>query len=84
MKKKLLSMFLVACMVVMSICACFASGEAGFVDALTDSETGITADSMWGAVTPVAKIIVFVFLFAFAYRIIRRVLKKGSNGKFGM
>lgn len=57
------------------------SGEAGFVNAITE---GITADAMWGAVTPVASIIIFVFLFAFAYNIIRRVLKKGSKGKFGM
>lgn len=84
-KHKFLSLLCVVCLLIMSLVTCFAgSGEQAFVDALTDPDTGISADSMWGAVTPVVKIIVFVFLFAFAYKIIRRVLKKGSGGKFGM
>lgn len=79
--KKLLAIVCTFC-VVMAMATCFAtSGEQGFVDAI---ESEITADNMWGAVTPLVGIIGFIFIFAFAYRIIRKVLKKGSQGKFGM
>lgn len=82
--KKVISLILSACLVLAFGCTCFAAsgdGEQGFVDAINEN---ITADTMWGAVTPVVSIIGFIFVFAFAYRIIRRVLKKGSQGKFGM
>ena len=79
--KKLIALICTFC-VVMAMASCFAtSGEQGFIYALEDE---VTADNMWGAVTPLVGIIGFVFVFAFAYRIIRKVLKKGSQGKFGM
>lgn len=87
-KKSLIKRIIITCMMfclVFSLAVCNASEsgntQADFVNDLT---TGINADSMWGAVRPVATIIIFVFIFAFGYRIIRRVLKKGSQGKFGM
>ena len=81
--KKLLFCLMTACMLLLSFSACFAtSGDQGqFVDSLAE---GINADSMWGAVAPNAKLIIYVFIFAFAYGLLRRVLKKGSKGKFGM
>lgn len=83
-KKNALKLFLfVMCLCfVFALCAVNAdSGEEAFVGAITEN---ITADTMWGSVTPVVPIIAFVFTFAFAYGIIRKVLKKGSRGKFGM
>lgn len=81
MAKKLICLALATCLV-FSLAVCFAgSGEEEFVAAL---EEGINADTMWAAVTPVSSLIIFTFTFAFAYMIIRRVLKKGSHGKFGM
>lgn len=81
---KRISIFCIISCLVFSLATCFAatqSGEELFVDAL---EENITADNMWGAVIPLVGIISFVFIFAFAYRIIKKVLKKGSQGKFGM
>lgn len=82
--KKVVSMILATCLVLAIGCTCFAAsgdGEQGFVDAINEN---INADTMWGAVTPVVSILGFIFVFAFAYRIIKRALKKGSQGKFGM
>lgn len=81
---KKLPIMLVLCMIVMAMSICFASETATQADFVTALTTGINANSMWGAVVPTASIIIFVFIFAFAYGIIRRVLKKGSRGKFGM
>ena len=81
-KKRLFSLLTLAIMVVCAFaCVNADSGEQEFVDEIS---TYITADTMWGAVIPVVKIIAFVFTFAFAYRIVKKVLKKGSQGKFGM
>lgn len=55
------------------------TGMAGFVSALAE---GLTADAMWGSITPFAPIIISVFIFAFAYYVYRRVTKAGSHGKF--
>lgn len=59
------------------------TGMQGFVTALTGTN-GISADALWGAVTACASIIVIGVLFAFAYRMIKRVLKGISKGKQGM
>lgn len=50
-----------------------------FVSALT---TGITADSMWGAIAPFAPLMIILFLFAFGYYVYRRLTRGGSKGKF--
>lgn len=79
--KKLCVILATFCLV-MAMATCFASGEqSAFVDEIAE---GITPDNMWGAVAPYAKIILAIFIFAFAYGILRKVLKKGSRGKFGM
>lgn len=88
-KTKILAVIVSCMMLVFAMATCFAtsgstpatSSQSDFISALAE---GINADTMWGAVTPVAPIIIFVFLFAFGYRIIKRVTKKGSAGKFGM
>ena len=81
--KRFFFTFCVVLILVVSCISCFAASgdQAAFVDAIND---GINADSMWGAVAPNAKLIIAVFVFAFAYGMLRRVLKKGSRGKFGM
>lgn len=81
--KKLLAVLCIFALV-LSFATCFAASgdtQEGFVNALTE---GINQDSMWGSVTPVAPLIIYTFLFAFGFGIIRRVTKKGSKGKFGM
>lgn len=56
------------------------SGDmASFVSALT---AGITADSLWTSIAPLAPLMIVIFLFAFAYYVYRRVTKNGSHGKF--
>lgn len=53
---------------------------AGFVTALTGAD-GITASNLWTAVTSVAPIIVIGVLFAFALRMVKKVIKGISRGK---
>lgn len=57
------------------------TGLGGFVSGLTDSSTGITASGLWDQITPAVGFIVMIFLFAFGYRFVRKLLSKGSKGK---
>lgn len=59
------------------------TGMDAFVTALTGTN-GITAANLWAAVTAVASIIVIGVLFAFAYRMVKKVLKGISKGKANM
>lgn len=52
----------------------------GFISALTDTN-GITSATLWGEITAAAGFIAAVVLFAFGYRIIRRLLNGASKGK---
>lgn len=56
---------------------------SSFVTALTGTN-GITADNLWAAVVAVAPIIIIGVLFAFALRMVKRVIKGISNGKAKM
>lgn len=58
-----------------------ATGVAGAANAL---ETNLTADAVWGAITPFIPIVVTVALIALSVTIIRRIVKKASKGKGGM
>lgn len=55
------------------------TGQAGFVSAL---ESGLTADALWGGITPFATLMITVIVFAFSYRIVRRLLKGTSQGTY--
>lgn len=44
----------------------------------------VNPSALWGSLVPLIGIIGGVFLFAFVYGRIRKVTKKGSQGKFGM
>lgn len=48
---------------------------------ITSLQTGLGADELWTAVGSVAPYIVVVALFAFGYRLIRKVTKGASKGK---
>lgn len=56
---------------------------SSFITAITGAN-GITADNLWAAVVAVAPIIVIGVLFAFALRMVKRVVKGISNGKAKM
>lgn len=58
-----------------------AAGLDGFVSALT---TGITSATIWDEIVKVAPFVITVFVVAIGYRILRRVLSKGSKLKAGI
>lgn len=55
-----------------------ASGMAGFITSLT---TGITSDTLWTEITKAAPFIITIFVVAVGYKVLRRVIKAGSNLK---
>lgn len=57
------------------------SGMAGFITALN---AGITSDILWTEITKAAPFVITVFVVAVGYRILRRVISKGSKLKAGI
>lgn len=57
------------------------TGMSGFITSLT---TGITSDTLWGEITKAAPFVIVVFVVAVGYRILRRVINKGSKLKSGI
>lgn len=55
-----------------------ASGMAGLV---TELQGILTTDAFMGALTSLIPVIGGVLLFAFVYRIVRRMIKSTANGK---
>lgn len=58
-----------------------ATGAAGAAQAL---QNGLTADAMWGAITPFIGVIVAITLVSLSIYFMRRITKKASKGKGGM
>lgn len=58
-----------------------AVGMSGFISALT---TGITSDILWGEITKAAPFVIVVFVVAVGYRVLKRVINKGSKLKAGI
>lgn len=56
-------------------------GMSGFISALT---TGISSDVLWTEITKAAPFVITVFVVAVGYRILRRVINKGSKLKAGI
>lgn len=56
-------------------------GMASFISALT---TGITSDTLWTEIAKAAPFIIVIFVVAVGYRIVKKVLSKGSKLKAGM
>lgn len=57
------------------------TGMSGFITAL---QTGITSDTLWAEITKAAPFVIVVFVVAVGYRILRRVINKGSKLKAGI
>lgn len=57
------------------------TGMASFISALT---TGITSDTLWTEIAKAAPFIITIFVVAVGYRIVKKVLSKGSKLKAGM
>lgn len=53
---------------------------AGFITALT-GENGVTSANLWAQITSAAAFIGAVVIFAFGYRVVRRVINGVSKGK---
>lgn len=58
-----------------------ATGMSGFITALN---TGITSDTLWAEITKAAPFVITVFVVAVGYRILKRVISKGSKLKAGI
>lgn len=56
---------------------------AGFITALTGTD-GITSANLWAQITPAAGFLGAMVIFAFGYRVIRRLIAKASKGKAGV
>lgn len=54
---------------------------SGMISALTDSTSGITSANLWAEATSAAPLIIGLFIFAFGYRIVKKLLKGGYKGK---
>lgn len=59
-------------------------GMAGFITALTSSSDGLTSANLWGEATNAAVLIAAVAIFAFGYRIVRKVTSGAAKGKVRM
>lgn len=57
------------------------TGQAGAVSALQE---GLTADTIWAAITPFIPVIITVTLVSLGIYLIRRIVKKAGKGKGGM
>lgn len=57
-----------------------AGDMAGFLTALT-GEGGVTSANLWAQITPAAATLAAVVIFAFGYRVARKIVKGVSKGK---
>lgn len=55
-----------------------------FITALTDSTSGLTPTTIWGAFTAAVPLIVPLFVVGVGFFIVRKVLKRGSRLKGGI
>lgn len=53
---------------------------AGFITSLT-GENGVTSANLWAQITAAAGFLGAVVIFAFGYRVVRRIVKGVSKGK---
>lgn len=62
----------------------FGTSTTGVDAAVNALSTNLTADAVWGAITPFIPVVVTVSLIALSVYIIRRIIKRASKGKGGM
>lgn len=55
-----------------------ATGIAGFVNAV---QAGVTMDALWGTLTAFVPLLITMVLFAFGYKVVKKVIKGTSRGK---
>lgn len=55
-----------------------ATGMSGFITAL---QTNLTSANLWGELTAAGAFIGLMVVFAFGYRVVRKVIKGTSRGK---
>lgn len=55
-----------------------ATGMSGFITAL---QTNLTSANLWGELTAAGAFIGLMVVFAFGYRVVRKVIKGTSKGK---
>lgn len=53
---------------------------AGFMTALTGTD-GVTSANLWAQITPAAATLALVVIFAFGYRVARKIVSGVSKGK---
>lgn len=56
------------------------TGMTAFITALTE---GLSADALWGAIAPIAPLIIVFCLVGFGLYVLRKNLRKGTKGKGG-
>lgn len=57
------------------------SGMTSFISALT---TGISSDTLWTEITKAAPFVITIFVVAVGYRVLKKVISKGSKLKAGI
>lgn len=50
---------------------------------ITSLNTGLGADALWGAIAPVAPLIITFCLVGFGLYVLRKNIRKGTKGKGG-
>lgn len=53
---------------------------AGFITAITGTD-GITSANLWAQITPAGAFIGAIVIFAFGYRVVRKLISGASKGK---
>lgn len=53
---------------------------AGFITAIT-GEGGITSANLWAQITPAGVFIGAIVIFAFGYRVVRKLISGASKGR---
>lgn len=56
-------------------------GMGGFITALN---AGVTSDTIWTEITKATPFVITIFVVAVGYRVLRRVISKGSKLKAGI
>lgn len=62
----------------------FGEGATGAAAAAEALSTGLTADAIWGAITPFLPVVITITLASLGVYFMRRITKKASKGKGGM
>lgn len=57
-----------------------ATGMQGFITALQGAD-GITSANLWSQITPAAGFLALIVIFAFGYKVCRKIVSGVSRGK---